>query len=109
MGTRMDPRRRSRSETPARSRGFARRSTAVGYLAHSYSLNVSPQATIRRNLMQSTTHVPALRPIRFGLRIQFMLALALLVVLSLGVAGAAIWGLTTIRTSVQQGVEIDGR
>jgi methyl-accepting chemotaxis protein len=59
--------------------------------------------------MQSTTHVPASRPIRFGLRVQFMLALGLLVILSLGIAGAAIWGLTTIRTSVQQGVEIDGR
>jgi methyl-accepting chemotaxis protein len=59
--------------------------------------------------MQSITSVPAPTPIRFGLRTQFVLALGLLVILTLGVAGAALWGLTTIRTSIQQGVEIDGR
>jgi len=48
-------------------------------------------------------------PIRFGLRTQFILALGLLVILTLGVAGAALWGLTTVRTSIQQGVERDGR
>jgi methyl-accepting chemotaxis protein len=59
--------------------------------------------------MQSTTSVLARMPIRFGLRIQFVLALGLLVVLTLGVAGAALWGLTTVRTTIQQGVERDGR
>ena len=59
--------------------------------------------------MQSITSLPTLTPIRFGLRVQFMLALGLLVILTVGVAGAALWGLTTIHTSIQQGVEVDGR
>src|SRR5919109_903678 len=42
--------------------------------------------------MQSTTSLPAHPGIRFGLRVQLMVALGFLVILTLGVAGAALWG-----------------
>jgi hypothetical protein len=59
--------------------------------------------------MQSTTSAPAPTPIRFGLRVQFVLALGVLVMLMLRGAGAALRGLARVRTSVEQGVERDGR
>ena len=59
--------------------------------------------------MQLTTIIPAPMRIRFGLRKQLMVALGFLVILTLGVAGAALWGVTTIRAAAQQAVEVDGR
>jgi methyl-accepting chemotaxis protein len=59
--------------------------------------------------MQSTTSLSTRPSIRFGLRMQLMVALGFLVILTVGVAGAAIWGLTTIHTSARQAVEVDGR
>ena len=59
--------------------------------------------------MQFTTDIPAPMRIRFGLRKQLMVALGFLVILTLGVAGAALWGVTTIHAAAQQAVEVDGR
>ena len=52
--------------------------------------------------MQSTTSLSTRPSIRFGLRMQLMVALGFLVILTVGVAGAAIWGLTTIHTSARR-------
>jgi methyl-accepting chemotaxis protein len=47
--------------------------------------------------------------IRFGLRAQLMLALGMLTLLTIGVAGAALWGVAAITASSQQAIEIDAR
>jgi methyl-accepting chemotaxis protein len=47
--------------------------------------------------------------IRFGLRVQLMLALGLLTVLTIGIAGAALWGIAAISASAEQAVAVDGR
>ena len=58
--------------------------------------------------MQSTTSLPTHPSIRFGLRMQLRAALGFLVILTVGVAGAALWGLSTIHKAAQQAVEVDG-
>jgi methyl-accepting chemotaxis protein len=59
--------------------------------------------------MQSTTTLSIHPSIRFGLRKQLMVALGFLVILTIGVAGAALWGLATIQKAAHQAVEVDAR
>src|ERR1043165_6922920 len=59
--------------------------------------------------MQLTNNTTLTTRIHFGLRAQLMLALGLLTLLTIGVAGAALWGVSAITASSHQAMEVDGR
>src|SRR5689334_19338587 len=59
--------------------------------------------------MQLTNNTTLSTRIHFGLRAQLMLALGLLTLLTIGVAGAALWGVAAITASSHQAMEVDGR